>query len=213
MLMRQWLKKDVGSLAANDSGLIDSIFGLQRPILTTNYDDILENFSHHSAVTWQSFADVQDVIAGKSLDIAHLHGHWKSPESIILGAKSYGQLLGDRPAQAIQRGLALTRSLIFIGCGDGLYDPNFDSLRSFLSDVMNGGTMEMFVLCKEDAEDSYKFSENENFRTIVYGEHYGDLEQYLRNLTPAGGVSLAEVAATRSSQQLAQEFIADSFQK
>ena len=62
-----------------------------------------------------------------------MHGFWDDPASVVLGVRSYEQVLGSSFAQALQQGVGLFGTLLFIGCGEGLKDPNFSTLRKFLA--------------------------------------------------------------------------------
>ena len=64
--------------------------------------------------------------------ILHLHGHWEDAESVVLGIHSYEEVLGDTRAQFMQQAITAFNSLLFVGCGEGLKDPNFSALRRWL---------------------------------------------------------------------------------
>ena len=149
---RAWLREDIGQMqikSDDDHGadLVRAIGDLQLPLITTNYDSLLENSLKRSWSTWEDAASAQLIIRGVSKNILHLHGSWESPASVIFGSSSYGRLLGDRPAQAIEQVLAGDNSLIFVGCGDGLADPNFESLRNWLKATFPSSEAYHYRLC------------------------------------------------------------------
>jgi hypothetical protein len=88
-----WLDEAVGQLCAADESLLRAIVTLGVPILTTNYDDILASTAGLIPVTWREPERVQQVLRGKEGAIVHLHGHWRRPDSVVLGVRSYEQPL------------------------------------------------------------------------------------------------------------------------
>src|SRR4051812_22900489 len=55
--------------------------------------------------------------------------------TVVLGIRSYERVLGDAHTQTIQRALATMRTLLLIGCGAGLVDPNFGALLAWMGEV------------------------------------------------------------------------------
>ena len=122
-----WLERTVGSLSVASLEILKSIRAIREKwhpiIMTTNYDDLLERELKVRAVTWRDLNSALDIVALRSDDILHIHGYWKEPESVVLGVRSYDQLLGNELAQSVQKAAAILNSFVFIGCGDGLDDP------------------------------------------------------------------------------------------
>jgi hypothetical protein len=99
---------------------------------TTNYDFLLERamgwrqgqaglpgFSWHDknkAIEWQR---------GKLREVYHLHGHVRAKQSIVLGTASYDALNADQWIDQLRKAMALTDTVIFVGCGATLQDPAF----------------------------------------------------------------------------------------
>lgn len=209
---KEWLREEIGGLRVTSTSgpdLINSIGNLGLPLVTTNYDSLLEESLGFSSSTWQDVAAAQRVIRGASADVLHLHGMWKTPASIIFGSTSYGQLLGNSSAQAIEQILAGNNTLIFIGCGDGLADPNFESLRMWLKATFPSSEARHYLLClaKEEGELARKYK-GERVFPIVYGTTYNDLSSFVANLAPAHNVAIPLVLGTRETiQQRAVEWI------
>jgi SIR2-like domain/NACHT domain len=134
---RDWLKETVGELENKivRFDLATAIAHLDATILTTNYDGILEKVTELPAITWQDRFELDDVLRGRGGSrIIHLHGYWKKPESVILGLRSYDEILCDGAAQQALRNFLGTSTVIFIGTAvsGGLSDPNFDALRRWI---------------------------------------------------------------------------------
>jgi hypothetical protein len=56
--------------------------------------------------------------------ILHLHGEYRRPESVVLGLASYQKVKDDPHAKAILQCFTLAKTLLFVGCGDTVLDPN-----------------------------------------------------------------------------------------
>lgn len=184
---RAWMRADIGELRINDDpqalSLIRAIGDLGLPIVTTNYDELLEEGLSRKTATWRDPSSAQLIAQGTIDDILHLHGHWRSPDSIVLGAQSYGELLADQPAQAVERLLAGGRSLLFIGCGSGIEDPNFESLRKWLRSVFPDSESRHYLLCLEG--ERTRLSEvysGERIVPLPYGDSYDALTPFLSSL-------------------------------
>lgn len=130
---RRWLQKSVGTLEMRHREIIDTIHDLGVPVGTTNYDDLLTRGRGIEAVSWTDRPAAHEVIRGDRQGVLHFHGHYDDPPSVVLGVRSYQKLLESRGAQAIQQAVVASRTLLFVGCGDGLSDPNFGAMPSRIS--------------------------------------------------------------------------------
>ena len=143
----RWLRETVGKLHPNDRTVLEALRDLGVPLATTNYDGLIEEGTGLPAVTWRDGAKVQRVIRGDERAVLHLHGYWEQPESVVLGITSYKAVLGDSHAQNVQSALALMRSFMFVGFGQGLADPNFGALLGWMRSVLAGAEYRHFRLC------------------------------------------------------------------
>ncbi len=124
---------------------------------------------------------------GDEPGVLHLHGWWDDPESVVLGIRSYEKVLGDAHAQAMQRALRSLRTLLFVGCGAGLGDPNFGALLEWSRGVFAGSQTRHYRLALESevAELQRQHPDEERIIVLSYGKGHGDLAPYLRDLAPA----------------------------
>ena len=141
---RRWLRETVGQLRATDSVVLEALRGLHVPIATTNYDSLIEVATGWPPVTWRESAQVERVLRGDDEGVLHLHGHWQVPASVVLGIRSYEVVLGDAHAQTVLRSLRLRHTLVFIGCGAGLADPNLGALLIWSRPIMAGSEYRHF---------------------------------------------------------------------
>lgn len=128
-----WLRSSVGELSVQDDRLVRALDALAVPIVTTNYDGLIEQITGRAPATWQETNHVQRALRDESNDVVHLHGFWRSPESVIFSSADYGVIGAKESIQALERAVAATRTLVFVGVGAGLQDPNFGTLVSWLS--------------------------------------------------------------------------------
>jgi hypothetical protein len=68
---------------------------------------------------------------------------------VILGIRSYEEVLGDAHAQTMQRAIRSLKTLLFVGCGEGLHDPNFGALLEWTCKVFPGAEYRHFRLARE----------------------------------------------------------------
>jgi hypothetical protein len=183
----RWLRESVGSLKLTDPEVIGALAGLGAPIATTNYDGLIEQVAGLPAVTWRQGAQVERVVRRDDRGVVHLHGHWQDPASVVLGIGSYAAVLGDEHAQALQHALAMLESLLFVGFGAGLADPNFGALRAWLGRVLPGSQYRHFRLGRDGELAALHATHDPAERIMVlgYGPGHADLGPFLRTLTPA----------------------------
>jgi hypoxanthine phosphoribosyltransferase len=121
--------------------------------------------------------------------VVHLHGHWTDPGSVVLGVKSYREIMGDRSAQDIMKAIFASTSVIFVGFGGSFQDPNFSGLRDWASDVLKSSDYPPTVLVRQDELSSVRrLYEDDGFQVLQYGDSYADLELFIADLCPAESV-------------------------
>src|SRR5262249_3882034 len=120
-----WLSDSIGGITATETTLVRAIASLGAKLATTNYDNMIEAGTGRSPITWRERALATAFIREPTQEVFPLHGHYRQPESIILGARSYDQICSDEFVQTALRGQMISGTLVFIGCGAGLEDSNF----------------------------------------------------------------------------------------
>ncbi|WP_224366701.1 UvrD-helicase domain-containing protein [Hyalangium versicolor] len=101
-----WLELAMGSLKANSQSLIRAILALGVPVATTNYDGLFEEVSELPAISPRDTRDIERVFRGQQAGVVHLHGWWRHAETVVLGIRSYDQVLANAQGQALLRALA-----------------------------------------------------------------------------------------------------------
>jgi tetratricopeptide (TPR) repeat protein len=176
-----WLQRSVGTLAIKDREIIDTIHALGSSIATTNYDDLLTRGRGIDAVPWTSPL-AAEIMRGDRDAVLHLHGYYLQSDSVILGVNSYKKILADRGAQAIQQAMIARSTLLFIGSGDGLTDPNFGALLKWRAAAFGRTRYRHYCLCRksERAALQKRFPLSTRLFYIEYGDDYPDLASFLR---------------------------------
>ena len=178
---RRWLQHSVGALEIRDRNLLDAIHGLGVPIATTNYDDLLTRGRGLAAVPWTNGPAALEVIRGDRQGVMHLHGYYEDPGSVVLGVNSYQELLSAKGAQALQQTIVLSKTLIFIGCGGGLIDPNFSALLEWSTDLFGDTIYRHYYLCIESEAVAMRirYPAYKRLFPVVFGKDFSALPGFL----------------------------------
>jgi hypothetical protein len=190
---RRWLEETVGRLEPSASDTLRALKDLEIPIVTTNYDSLIEQVTGRAPVTWKESWRVQEVLRGKDDAIVHLHGYWQKPESVVLGIRSYDEILGS-DTQELLRALVAMKCMLLIGFGAGLQDPNFSPLRNWMAASYGRSSFRHFRLyCQAESSAVQGMHDDaERVALISYGVDHNDLVQFLRQL----GVTTRAAALT-----------------
>ncbi|NQV28863.1 MAG: SUMF1/EgtB/PvdO family nonheme iron enzyme, partial [Rhodopirellula sp.] len=180
-----WLRSHFEKLEPlpDRTAVIGALFTLNAPLATTNYDELVEKVTGLGHTTWQQENAAIRVIRGEDRRVLHLHGFWGEPKSVVLGVKSYLTVAEDNHTQAVMRSLGVTRSLLFVGCGeDGLADPNWGPFIKWLADfnIRGGHELRHFRLVRQ----SEWFEPVGRLFPLVYGKEHTDLSVFLQSLVP-----------------------------
>lgn len=185
----QWLDGTVGALMPTHPEVLDCIHGLSAPLITLNYDQLLERTCpmRSEAITWRQGYQCLQFMNGKApAKILHLHGYYKSPESVVLDIASYDTIVNDQFAEAFRNAISMTRSIIYVGCGGTFEDPHFEAFRAWASNELKGYTQSHYRLVREEEfEDAQRLHASDRITPIVYGKDYSELPAFLRGLAPA----------------------------
>ena len=188
---RGWLKETIGRLAVEDAAILDTLSALPGVLTTLNYDNLLESATGRRAITWLEEDMVQDVLNGNVPNaVLHLHGWYLEPKSVVLGLSSYLSVKDDLHAKAVLDLFAVSHTLLFVGCGDTVLDPNFTRLIEWGKDALADVAPRHYLLCRESEKIDFqrKLSDAPWLQPLVYAEKYEDLVPFLRGLIPAGGM-------------------------
>jgi hypothetical protein len=143
---------------------------------------VIENRIGLREATWRDPAQVISFAQGRSDVVLHMHGHWRFPDSVVLGIRSYQDVLGDAKAQNALRASMTLKTLLFIGFGSGLQDPNFGALLKWGAAMLAAAPNRSFHLCRDvDRLSVQAQHEGSQIYALAYGD-YADLAGYLAGL-------------------------------
>jgi hypothetical protein len=183
--VQQWLRESVGSLTVMDPSPVQALAALGVPLLTLNYDDLLEEITGRPPVTWQQPPTMRQVAVGEKQGIIHLHGQWREPSSVVLGSVRYARITSEEAAQAQVNSLSYANALVLVGFGAPLDTVQFEPLRSWLTTSPGPAHYRLVTTAERSAFSSPAHVEEQRHLLLVdYGSHYGDLAPFLRCLGP-----------------------------
>ena len=188
---RGWLADTIGQLKIQDATLLQDIAALPGLVVTLNYDHLLEKATGLPAITWQETNAVQDALRGTREAILHLHGEYQNPESVVSGLSSYNKVKDEPHAKAVLQCITLSKTFLFVGCGDTVLDPNFQQLIAWGTEALQDVVPRHMLLCRGSELTAFqkKLAAAPWLQPIAYGNDYAELGPFLRSLVPAGAMA------------------------
>src|SRR5690606_21423927 len=136
----------------------------------------------------------------------HLHGVWDRPTSVIFGSDDYNRHGYAEAIQHLERALFTTKSLILIGFGAGLDDPNFGKLLSWHRKTFSESAVEHFRLARDSEVATLHATHGaDNISVVSYGASHDDLPAFIADLCPDAELPRSEVGLVRDLSLEAQE--------
>ncbi len=180
----RWLTKTVGALTACSPHLVLALGDWNVQIATTNYDELIEEITCRNAISWKDRAQAMQFLRGEVHDVLHIHGLWRNPSSVILGIRSYDRILIDEHTQDLLRAFLMTRTLVFVGCGAGLEDPNFGALLQWCQRVLQTSIHRHFRLaCRAEVEEfARQHPPDSRIAILEYGLGHQDLVGFVEGI-------------------------------
>lgn len=196
-----WVGALFQDLKASDKGVYEALQALRLPILTTNYDTLIESSLGWVPVAQTNPALFQAILSANSPTmVGHLHGVWSEPQSLVLGSSDYARVSSDSGTGALHRAAGVNSSLIYIGFGSGLGDPNFDAVRRWSMAKIGPNFHTHYRLCRDSEVKALRELHSDgSVVPVAYGSDFGDLVPFLQGLAP-GGAKDIEVSLTTASE-------------
>lgn len=200
-----WLNESVGTLPVVHRAVANALGGLGVPLLTTNYDTLVEKVLNRSSATWLEQESMRKILRNEDLAVGHVHGVWDIPSTVTLSEGDYTTILSDASTQFLQKAHYSTKSFVFVGYGDGLDDPNFGNMLELHHRLFPESQQNHFRLCQEkDVDRLNEQHRDSDIRIVPYGSAYDDLPGFLNTLRPS-----STVARQQDSVAFASEAILD----
>lgn len=181
-----WLKRSVGPLHAEEPAIIEAIHDLGAVIATTNYDHLLSTHELRP-FDWTDAASVEEILRGQRRGVIHLHGDYEKPQSVILDLKSYERIKSSAHATAVLTAIRMLKTMLFIGCGDGLNDPHFGAFFRWTEQAFSDSRFRHFILCRDSEAEKIRSEHlpERKLHPIGYGDDFTKLVPFLHLLRGA----------------------------
>lgn len=200
-----WMASVFGSLhnEVTHPEIFEAIRGFHQRgarLMTTNYDELLEHYCDLQRVRRSIPEDVRKYELGTLDGVFHIHGSFQDPQEVVFDPISYYQVQTSDDVQSLLKAYLGHNTILFIGCGSGLEDPNFNALLEWASSREENIPNHHYLLVRDG--DTVRYNP---LITLKYGPNYEDLVLYLHRLldNPAhfsgGGVSATRFAGAGAS--------------
>ena len=177
-----WLESVFGNLSQEirHPALIDVLKALHQrgvTLLTTNYDDVLEKYCGLQRVGRSNQDDISKFQRGDLNGVFHIHGSYHDAHEVVLDTTDYYEVRHSDVVQDVLKTFLQYKTILFIGCGSGLEDPNFDALLRWASERHKNIAHRHCLLIRDS--DSVR---HQPLVRVKYGPSYEDLVVYLKRL-------------------------------
>lgn len=146
-------------------------------LMTTNYDELLEYYCNLQRVRRSIPDDVRKYEQGTLNGVFHIHGSFQDPKEVVLDPVDYYQVKTSDDVQNLLKTYLGHKTILFIGCGSGLNDPNFTELLKWASNRAENIPNDHYLLTRDG--DSLRYNP---LITLRYGPNYENLVPYLNAL-------------------------------
>ncbi|OBT60551.1 hypothetical protein VE03_10472 [Pseudogymnoascus sp. 23342-1-I1] len=177
-----WLESVFGSLSQEirHPALIDVLKALHErgaTLLTTNYDDVLEKYCRLQRIGRSNQDDVSRFQRGDLKGVFHIHGSYLDAHEVVLDTTDYYEVKHSGVVQHMLKAFLQYKTILFVGCGSGLEDPNFDALLRWASKRHKNLPRQHYLLIRDDDTVNYQ-----PLLRVKCGPRYEDLVLYLKRL-------------------------------
>jgi hypothetical protein len=142
--------------------------------MTTNYDELLQHSCHLERVRRSLPDDVRKYEQGTLNRVFHIHGSFQDPQEVVFDPVSYYDVKTSDDVQGLLKTYLGHNTILFVGCGSGLEDPNLNSLLEWTSSREENIPNHHYLLVRDGDPIRY----NPLIR-LNCGPKYEDLVPYL----------------------------------
>jgi hypothetical protein len=186
-----FFRDSFASLRVTDGSLLRAIGEWRVPVITCNYDTSFEQvWPDRRVAKWtDAQLPVAEMLRGEPV-VLHVHGRYDDVDSLVFGSASYDRILRCAQLQELLRALhTQQRTLVYLGFGGGLDDPNFGRLLRWADEELADADFRQYVLMRHDDAERWAREERHRRRQqkthtipIVYGRDFSDLPGFVRTL-------------------------------
>ena len=120
---------------------------------------------------------------------------------MVLGLRSYDYVKDHAHAKAVLNLFAMDRTLLFVGCGGTISDPNFTRLIEWAKDALEDVPPRHFLLCRTSEVPKFQ-AELGNapwLQPLDYGANYSALAPFLNDSNAKRLVILGDPGSGKST--------------
>ncbi|KAI1080487.1 SIR2-like domain-containing protein [Whalleya microplaca] len=182
-LYSDWLKNSFKTLSSyvTNTAILESLRRLNKSgasLLTTNYDDLIEKYCKLSPLDRLDPYGMQSYSRGTSHSVFHPHGYWRNAETVVLSAKDYWDVVANSNVQECLKNTFRNKTVLFVGCGGGLNDPNFGQLLKWVGEqYKTRGASHYILLRKGEASPVTNLP-----LSLLRCESFADISRWLMDL-------------------------------
>ncbi|CAF4036462.1 unnamed protein product, partial [Rotaria sordida] len=183
-----WLMETVGKLSIKKPELIEAIGELGCPILTTNYDALLEEILDKKPLTWNKYytENIDNLLEVLRNYILHIYGYFEEPDTVIFNSDDYNRISEKQFGLPNLRALMERKKLLLIGYGADMSDPNFSNLLKWIYRLTNHKSLSIYKLVTSNRNKTFNKTSDisflENIKELPYGYSLNDLLHFIKNL-------------------------------
>jgi len=185
LIYARWLQSlfqnQKASSSAQMRGALADMTKAGVPVCTLNYDTLIERCTRLASINMKEPRKVLEWARRETPGILHLHGVWNEPETVVLGVSDYTDATNDEFRSNLQRALSTFNRLLFIGCGETLYDPNLSSLLRWMRSTLGTAGLQHYALVR-NSEVEAKFRDplwQGLVAPVGYGDDYAELPRFI----------------------------------
>jgi hypothetical protein len=194
-----WMSRTLGQLKVENEEMVRALEELHAPILTLNFDTLIEDTLKIRSVTWQNPRDVLSVVRGREQAVVHLHGHWRAPRSLVFDDDSFLVARADQNVMEVIGSLGRLKTFLLVGFGGSLNNDHYSTLREWIQPI-DDADYSHFRLVLEHERERYldDFEESARLVPVVYGNAHEDLLPFLKSLSAPALAGQEDADAGRS---------------
>jgi hypothetical protein len=156
-------------------------------LVTTNYDDLLEVTCGLNRISRSSKEDLLKFNSGDLDGVFHIHGSYDDPPNVVLNSIDYYVVQNDDDARETMKSFFMHKTILFVGCGSGLEDPNFETLLNWAQERYKHIANRHVLLLRDQDRPSEKL--NFLLRARCGGPEWDGLTPFLNELLQSSQAS------------------------
>jgi len=162
-------------------------------LLTTNYDGLIEEHCGLDPIDSSDTDELARFMRREVDGVFHPHGHWKHSATIVMDTVDYykAKEVTTEVQDALQTFLRYS-TVLFVGCGGTLDDPNFGPLLDWIGDKQRRIAHNHCLLLQDDDKNPV---DGKPLVPLRCGKEYDDIAPFLEKLLQD------EVANTESTSE------------